>query len=68
MQTTVNILEQYELKEAGRQEAKSAAIAALQEHLGRLNDRSRFSDFENPYHKGARNELEFAITLVRISI
>ena len=64
----MNILEQYELKLAAREEAKAWAIQALEEHLARLNDRAGFSDFDHPYHQGARSATEFAITLVKLSI
>jgi len=63
----MTILEQYELKQAAREEAKAAALKALSDHLAVLNDRSRFFDFDHPYHAGARRSLEFAITLVKVS-
>ena len=66
--TEMNIFEQYELREAGRQEARASAIQALQEHLARLNNRASFTDFDHPYHAGSRSAVEFAITLVKLAI
>lgn len=64
----MNFLEQYELKQAARQEAKAKALQALTDHLAVLSDRNRFADFDHPYHAGARSATEFAITLVKVSI
>jgi hypothetical protein len=64
----MNIFEQYELKESGRQEAKAAAVQALEKHLAQLNNRADFSAFDHPYHAGARSAIEFAIALVKLAI
>jgi len=64
----MNIFEQYELRNAGRQEARASALQALEAHLARLNDKSAFTDFDHPYHAGSRSAVEFAITLVKLSI
>ena len=67
MKTVTNIQE-YNLFQAGRLAAKAEALQALEAHLARLNDRSAFSDFEHNYHRGSRHTLEFAISLVKISL
>jgi hypothetical protein len=64
----MNVFEQYELKESGRQEAKAAAVRALEEYLAQLNNRADFSTFDHPYHAGARSAIEFAVTLVKLAI
>jgi hypothetical protein len=67
MQTPTTIFETYQLVESTRHETKEIAIAAIREHIARMQDPAFIADPENPLHKSYVSALEFACTLVRLS-
>jgi len=64
----MNILEQHEIREAGRQEARAAAIRALEEHLVRISGKNQSGRSDQPFNVGYREAISFAITLVKLAI